>query len=405
MIRTSKHNISNISNVGKLQQIDSLFVKYKHDLEIYINYIIDGVLPLKKMLSSKELPSENIQHSRYKQLIYKHASEIIRSQSKKANEKRFYKYKKIYGYFAEKYPENKFVKTKFGNLNLKQIYQTKYFSKPNLNSISINLDERFFDIKVGGSFDNFVKIILPEFNEKGTRALKINLPLKQHKHSNDLKNKGFVLKNNIQLKQINKKIYINLIWSKEEPKKKEIGNSIGIDLGVNKLIVSSDGQYIGTNLKDIYKKTRRKVKKSKAYYKALEERTNLTNFYVNQLQINDINKIVIEDLKNVKKNSSFKNAKKKKFKKKKQEEINDINSRWLYPLVINKINRICEEKSILLVKVSPAGTSQTCSKCGEVDKNSRKGEVFKCTSCGYNIDADFNASIIINNRGIYSSSA
>ena len=90
MIRTSKHNISNITNQGKLSYLDCLFIDYKNGLEIYINYIIDGVLPLKTMMSSSLLPNEKIIHSRFKQLIYKQASEIIRSQIDKCKKKRYY---------------------------------------------------------------------------------------------------------------------------------------------------------------------------------------------------------------------------------------------------------------------------------------------------------------------------
>lgn len=42
--------------------------------------------------------------------------------------------------------------------------------------------------------------------------------------------------------------------------------------------------------------------------------------------------------------------------------------------------------------------------CGHIDKDSRNGENYHCVSCSYEIDADLNAAININNRGIYSSS-
>lgn len=46
-----------------------------------------------------------------------------------------------------------------------------------------------------------------------------------------------------------------------------------------------------------------------------------------------------------------------------------------------------------VVKVNPAYTSQTCSVCGLVDKESRKTQdKFKCTSCGHTENADFNAA-------------
>ena len=64
-----------------------------------------------------------------------------------------------------------------------------------------------------------------------------------------------------------------------------------------------------------------------------------------------------------------------------------------------KLERLCEENGILLTKVAPAYTSQACSNCGTVDKNSRKNEQFSCQHCGYEIDADYTASINIRNMG------
>lgn len=58
-----------------------------------------------------------------------------------------------------------------------------------------------------------------------------------------------------------------------------------------------------------------------------------------------------------------------------------------------------------LIKVNPAYTSQTCSNCGTVDKNSRNGEKYLCQHCKYEIDADINAAINIYNRGVYSLSS
>jgi len=156
----------------------------------------------------------------------------------------------------------------------------------------------------------------------------------------------------------------------------------------------------------LYVKINNKKRNSKNFKQALINRDNLTNYYINQLNLNNINGVIIEDLKNVKHKSSIKekikNEKQIKFTKNKQREINDMISRWVYPSIMNKIERICEERGIVVMKVSPSYTSQTCSKCDNIDKDSRKGESFRCISCGYEIDADLNASINIYNRGIYS---
>lgn len=172
MIKSSKHIINNC-NQGKLTSLDQLFIDYKSDLLTHINYIIDGILPLKINLSSKDIPTEILQHSRYKQLIYKHASSILRSQLDKANKKRYNNYKRIYSYMMKNHPDSSFTKTKYKELNLNNILKSKYFTIPNLNNISINLDERFFNIQSGNHFDLFVNLKLPYFNEKGTVPCKL----------------------------------------------------------------------------------------------------------------------------------------------------------------------------------------------------------------------------------------
>jgi putative transposase len=385
MIRSSKHKLISCNKV-KLVWLDSLFIDYKRDLVTYINYIIGGVLPLKTNLSSSILPSETIKHSRYRQLIYKQASEIIRSQIDRANKKRYNSYKRIYSYMITKHPESSFVKTKFSELKTKPVLKTKYFSIPKLNNLSINLDERFFDIEDGNHFDSFINIRLPYFNEKGTRALQINIPLNNHKHSNSLKKDEFSLRKTIQIKNINGQYYINLIWSKEMVSKTS-GKSIGIDMGYKKLITSSDGQMINGRLENIYNKISRKKQGSKSFKKILTYRDNEINRLCNSIDTSDVSKIIIEDLNNV--------------KHKKKYYTNKI-QRWSYRKTIDKIARMSEIKGIELVKVSPAYTSQTCSKCGHVDEKSRNGENFSCTCCGYQIDADYNAAINIYNRGVYS---
>ena len=386
MIKSSKHIIKDC-NGGKLKYLDKVFIDYKSDLITYINYIIDGIIPLKTYFSSKDLPTEIIRHSRYKQLICKQASEIIRSQIDKSKKKRFNSYKKVYSYMMEHHPDSSFVKLKYSELNLKPIFKSKYFTIPNLNNLSINLDERFFDIKKGNHFDSFVKIILPYFNEKGTRTLQINIPLNNHEHSNNLLSEGFKLRKNIQIKKVKNEYYINLIWMKETPNKKTEGTSLGLDMGYKKLLCDHNGNKYNGNLTEIYDKISRKKQGSKAFKRSLLHRDNEINRICNQLPLNDVKDLIIEDLKSVK-------TGKKYFSNKIQ--------RWSYVKTITKLNNICDEYGINMVKVSPSYTSQTCSTCGHIDKNNRKGETFHCLICSYENDADVNASINIHNRGVYS---
>ena len=59
-----------------------------------------------------------------------------------------------------------------------------------------------------------------------------------------------------------------------------------------------------------------------------------------------------------------------------------------------------------LVKVDPKYTSQTCSRCGHVDKENRKSQSrFVCESCGHVDNADVNAAKNILARGIRGNNA
>ena len=389
MIRVSKHNISDISNINKINYLDRLFINYKIDLLYYIDLILSNELPLVKRMSSKLLPTNLLKHSKYKRDIYIKASEIIRSQLKKASEKRYKKYKYIYKYMIEKHPNHLFVKKKFKELKLKNIQNTLFFTKPNIKNISINLTNELFNIKDGKYFNNFVRITLPFFNKKGTRALKIKIPLKHHKYSIKLKKNGFTLRNNIQIKKLNNIYFIYLIWEQNVAKKN--GNkSLGIDLGYKKLITMSNGKIYGSNMLKIYEKIANKKQGSKSFKRSLIERDNLINFYINQMNIKELDILIIENLKNV------------KHKSKINTKIMNKLQRWSYLKSINKLTSVCEENGINLVKVSPIYTSQTCSNCGAIHKESRNGETYLCIDCGFKIDADINAAINIHSKGVYS---
>ena len=53
-----------------------------------------------------------------------------------------------------------------------------------------------------------------------------------------------------------------------------------------------------------------------------------------------------------------------------------------------------------VVEVAPHHTSQTCSACGVVDGSQRKGERYACRKCGYEADADVNATVNILRAGL-----
>lgn len=163
---------------------------------------------------------------------------------------------------------------------------------------------------------------------------------------------------------------MNFIYEKENAKKKTNDKKIGIDLGYHKLIADSNGKFYGKDLIEVYKKLTNKKRGSKKYEKLLtfkmHEVNRLTKKFVEE---HDGYDIICEDLKNVKHKSSF------------YRSINNKLQYWSYRQVIDKLESLSESEGFALIKIDPAYTSQTCSKCGAMIKANRQGEHYHC-SCG-----------------------
>ena len=184
MIRSSKH-ILKFQTKTKTNVLDQVFNDYKSDLEYYINLIIANELPLKKRLSTKILPINIICHSAWRGTIYNNASAIIRSQIKSASKYCFKYYKKLYIKAKKQNRHKLFTSKKFNQLNLKNILQSRFFTKPKLKNITIILGNHLVDFSVDSKhFDEFIRIRSPYFPENRKWATTICLPFKHHKHSN-----------------------------------------------------------------------------------------------------------------------------------------------------------------------------------------------------------------------------
>jgi IS605 OrfB family transposase len=387
MIRSSKH-ILKYSNKNKLDSLRLLFSDYEQDLKFYICLIISNKLPLKNNLTSKDLPNNKISHSQWKQIIYKNASEIVRSNLEKVKKNRFKKYRKLYAKCLEKGIHQKFLDKRFSELNINYLKRIKI----DIKSITINIDNRLFDIKYRTKeFDEFTLLRLPYFKKDKKRAISVKLPIKHHKHSNKFIQQNFRRLNSIKLQQIKDNFYFNLTWEKDNKEKKTFGKEIAFDIGYKKLLSDSNGKHYGEKLNEIYDKLSKKKRGSRNYKDLLIHKNNQIRKVCNTLDLEEAKTVIVEDLKRVKNKSKI------------NHKVMNKMQYWSYREVLNTLGSLAEIKGFNLVKVNPAYTSQTCSKCGTVDKENRNGEIYRC-SCGIVIDADTNAAINILRRGVYNPS-
>jgi IS605 OrfB family transposase len=349
-MRRSSLHILKYSTDHKVDYLFRLREDYMYELQRHVYMLWCDVLPLNKNLSSKDLEGERFNHSQWMQVVYKTASEIVRSQLMNSEKQNYY---------------------------------------PIIKQFSVTLDSRLWDIQFDKTkhFNAFIRIKLPYFQQDKHKAQTINVPIKFHRQSNKfLENKDFKMNNSIQLVFKDNNFYIKFIYE-SHLEKREIGNDLGLDQGINKLISDSNGNHYGKNLTHIYKKLSNKIRGSKKYKKLLITKNNLINKTVKEIPLKGIKNIFIEDL-----SPSVKQGYGTKYRNK--------NQYWTYSRVINKLTLLCEENGIHLIKVDPSYTSQRCSTCRTINKENRTGEKYNCSTCGTKIDADTNGAKNIISKGL-----
>jgi IS605 OrfB family transposase len=239
------------------------------------------------------------------------------------------------------------------------------------------LDAKFVNIQTGNnSFDLWIKLSTLA-NRK-----RILIPTKKHKRFNYWQAKGKLIQGcELHVDKI-------IVWFEVEKTYKN-GSNVGVDLGMNKLITTSDGEFIGEDFKNIIDKITRKKRGSKSYKRALIERDNYINYCVNQLPWNIFGTVFYENLKNMKKGKSKKRS--RKFRNRQQY--------WTYRKVIDRIIEKSMENRVRSYFVDPRHTSQCCPSCGHIAASNRVNEEFCCLTCGYEQDADFVGATNILRKG------
>ena len=359
MIRSSKTTLG-FSNTGKRNSVALFREEYQR---VVVEFI--GILWEQKKipkLFTKETTSQinSWLSARVLQCAAKQASGIVRGTRSKQR-RRQWQYEEFVRleYFKEA-------------RKLKKIIEETKVSKPVIESLNPELDSRFvkIDWESETSFDGWVTL-----TSLGNK-LKIVIPIRKNKHFNELLTRG-TLKPGLRLGESS----IVFSFSIPDPEPRSEGTTLGIDIGLNKVFSSSDGvqsqeDIHGWNLRAIVEKINRCKPDSKGYKRAQSHRENYINWSLNQINLNGVKTLKREDIKNL------------RFGVKTSKTLR----RWTYTSIFGKLGRLCEDSGVQILKVNPAFTSQRCSSCGWVQKSNRKGSLFKCKSCGFEHDADLNAS-------------
>jgi IS605 OrfB family transposase len=246
-------------------------------------------------------------------------------------------------------------------------------TKPNVQEIQPELDARFIKSmnfeQNRTSFDGWINL------KCLGNKLKITFPLKKTKHFNKLNSKG-IIRNCVRLTKQGVHLMFDI-----EVEKTTSQNNIGIDVGISEVVSLSNNQISSKHphnwtLSKILQKLVRQTRGSKNFKQTQCLRENFIGWSINQINFDNVGSISIENIKDM-----------RRYKK-----CDRFRSHWTYTQIFNRLNMKAESLGVQVMKVDPRNTSRKCSKCGTIDKHSRRGKKFKCTSCGFEIDADLNAS-------------
>ena len=248
--------------------------------------------------------------------------------------------------------------------------ERKVKTMPLLRRKVATLDNRFVKIEEfkGAAFDLGLSF--------ASGMPKITIPINQTGNMNRFWGHGWHTSSTIRLGMNRRGVWIELIFEKKRPELWTEGKVIGIDRGFRKAFVTSDCQEIGAELRV---QIRRKGKRSKTSYYHI--RTELFRC-LKGLKLEGVKMIVLEDLRYIK------HGKRGTFSR----QVNRLLSFWSLTRAVNWMRCCCEDKGVRIKFVSPYKTSQRCHRCGKIDSRNRKGERFRCVSCGHEDDADHNAA-------------
>jgi putative transposase len=193
----------------------------------------------------------------------------------------------------------------------------------------------------------------------------------------------------------NNKFYLNITIEIPDEPLKETKNVIGVDVGIKNLATCSTGDnFTGEQVQSVrnrYQTLRSQLqskgtRSAKRHLKKMSGREKRFQKDINhciskriiELAKQHNSALALEDLKNIRKTAR---------QRKKQR---GIFNRWAFNQLRNFISYKAQRQGIPMMLVEPAYTSKTCSSCGNL--GIRNGQIFHCSSCSFQADADFNAS-------------
>ena len=385
MIRRVEHTLK-FATVAKRQKLDSFFVEYARVVNAFIElYWNSDNLPGK---ANAEVYGQvdSWMMGKSRKCAANQAIKILKSVAKKDKQKTYQAYKKAYSKAKERNRDVLGILfSKWSEWSKERSFRHR-IKMPvfNGNTIELNSDlVRIQDADKSSEYDLWIRL----GSVFGNRESLI-LPTKHHERSRHFEKTGWTQRKSICLRRDSQgRYYADVFWEKEDPNVSQKGQAVGVDIGINKLMTTSNGEELGAELRSKLDKLNRRKQNSRNCNQTRKEIKDYIGFVTNRFSWNtDV--VVMENILNITQKTRGRVGK----------ATRKLLGNWNIDLIYRRMVEKAEMNRVHLVFVEPAYSSQTCNSCGAIDKKSRKGEVFKCTICGHADDADHNASMNILQR-------
>jgi len=266
-------------------------------------------------------------------------------------------------------------------------YKTDRKKQHKFRQLSMDLDKRLFTLLRNGEFRVSISTIYGR--------VKVKLAIGDYQREllkNPVRNAKLVYRRD----RGEFYLHITVLMKVPEPSG---SNPIGVDIGINNLLVASNGFRVNGKPIEHRRRHFRKLRSSlqskgtssarrKLKRLAGRERrwVNTVLHQVSRAFVNSLvagrDVVVMEKLDGIRQRC-----------KQRKEQKATFHS-WAFRRLQRMIEYKCLEKGIPVVYIKPNHTSQRCPRCGTIDKRNRRSQsLFRCISCGYQHNADHVASV------------
>jgi IS605 OrfB family transposase len=181
-------------------------------------------------------------------------------------------------------------------------------------------------------------------------------------------------------------LYLRLVFNTKE-KQLKTNSTLGIDIGIVKPIVCSDGKQFGSGRYIKHKKIEFGKKRARNQKLKLEISTKQSN-WANDLNHKLSRELIDYCLQQGIDVLGFEALKGGHLANKRFRRYS-----WAFKDLLSKVAYKALDAGLKVVEVDPKYTSQRCHKCGSISKKNRQTQDrFHCSKCSYIANADLNAA-------------